>query len=133
MLPPLARLRFRGFAGPGDLLEQHVELIVRTDEGAVFGGQTVSGGAGRAGGRPRGGCHGQDPRCLFPSAPRTMSPEAWWRPPVDGQVRRFGSAIRLPAPRARKSLEPPSRENQRVTGHAAMDANEIPRDDVSSG
>ena len=37
----LAGLRFTGEAAPGDLLEHHVKLVVRTGEGAVFSGQTV--------------------------------------------------------------------------------------------
>jgi 3-hydroxyacyl-[acyl-carrier-protein] dehydratase len=40
----LVGLRLFGSAGPGDLLEHNVELVVRTDEGAVFRGQTVVGG-----------------------------------------------------------------------------------------
>ena len=40
----LAGLRFTGDAKPSDLLEHHVQLVVRTDEGAVFSGQTVVAG-----------------------------------------------------------------------------------------
>jgi len=40
----LAGLRFTGEAAPGDLLEHHVKLVVRTEEGAVFSGQTVVAG-----------------------------------------------------------------------------------------
>lgn len=40
----LAGLRFTGDAEPGDLLEHHVQLVVRTGEGAVFSGQTTVAG-----------------------------------------------------------------------------------------
>ena len=40
----LAGLRLLGEAAPGDLLEHHVQLVVRTKEGAVFSGQTVVAG-----------------------------------------------------------------------------------------
>ena len=39
----LAALRFLGDAAPGDVLEHHVQLVVRTEDGAVFSGQTVVG------------------------------------------------------------------------------------------
>jgi 3-hydroxyacyl-[acyl-carrier-protein] dehydratase len=40
----LAGLRFLGEAVPGDLLEHQVQLVVRTEGGAVFSGQTVVAG-----------------------------------------------------------------------------------------
>lgn len=40
----LAGLRMSGDATPGDNLEHHVQIVVRTGEGAVFSGQTVAGG-----------------------------------------------------------------------------------------
>jgi 3-hydroxyacyl-[acyl-carrier-protein] dehydratase len=40
----LAGLRFFGDAAPGDLVEHHVELVVRTSDGAVFKGQSVVAG-----------------------------------------------------------------------------------------
>ena len=40
----LAGVRFLGEAGPGDLLEHNVKLVVRTDDGAVFAGHTVAAG-----------------------------------------------------------------------------------------
>ena len=40
----LAGLRFTGDARPGDLVEHHVQLVIRTGEGAVFSGQTVVAG-----------------------------------------------------------------------------------------
>jgi len=39
-----AGLRFTGDAAPGDLLEHHLQLVVRTGEGAVFSGQTTVAG-----------------------------------------------------------------------------------------
>lgn len=40
----LAGLRFTGNATPADLLEHHVQLVVRTAQGAVFSGQTLVAG-----------------------------------------------------------------------------------------
>jgi 3-hydroxyacyl-[acyl-carrier-protein] dehydratase len=40
----LAGLRLLGEAAPGDLLDHHVQLVVRTKEGAVFSGQTMVAG-----------------------------------------------------------------------------------------
>lgn len=40
----LAGLRLFGDAAPGDLVEHHVELVVRTSDGAVFKGQSVVAG-----------------------------------------------------------------------------------------
>jgi 3-hydroxyacyl-[acyl-carrier-protein] dehydratase len=40
----LAGLRFTADVAPGDLLEHHVQLVVRTGEGAVFSGQSVVAG-----------------------------------------------------------------------------------------
>ena len=40
----LAGLRFTGDATPGDVLEHHVQLVVRTAQGAVFTGQSVVAG-----------------------------------------------------------------------------------------
>lgn len=40
----LAALRFIRDVAPGDLLEHHVQLVVRTGEGAVFSGQSVVAG-----------------------------------------------------------------------------------------
>ena len=44
VLAKLAGLRFTGDATLGDLLEHHVQLVVRTAQGAVFSGQTVVAG-----------------------------------------------------------------------------------------
>ncbi len=40
----LAGLRVLGEACPGDTLEHHVELLVRSEDGAVFAGHTTAGG-----------------------------------------------------------------------------------------
>jgi 3-hydroxymyristoyl/3-hydroxydecanoyl-(acyl carrier protein) dehydratase len=40
----LAGVRFVGEVAPGEELEHHVDLLVRTGEGAVFGGTTVVAG-----------------------------------------------------------------------------------------